>query len=185
MEQNTIRSNRWNEAARYGLIFGGISSVYIYLGRLMVALELTGTFGSILSFVLWAAKFIGCIKLMQYAMRKFSQDNPSAVRSDIFRLGRNIAVLSALVFSTFVVADIMYISTEYYQTAYTTIITEMSKTLPAQNVEEMKNMLVDLPKYTFIGNFIYCSLYGIVLSFILSRNIPSQNPFINNNTEEQ
>ena len=92
--------------------------------------------------------------------------------------------MSALVFSTFVVADIMYISTEYYQTAYTTIITEMSKTLPAQNVEEMKNMLVDLPKYTFIGNFIYCSLYGIVLSFILSRNIPSQNPFINN-TEEQ
>ena len=184
MEQNTIRSNRWNEAARYGLIFGGISSAYIYMDRLLVLLGLTGTFGSLLSFVLWAAKFVGCIKLMKYAMRKFSQDNPSAERSDIFRLGRNIAVLSALVFSTFAVADIMYISTEYYQTAYTTIITEISKTLPAQNVEEMKNMLVDLPKYTFIGNFIYCSLYGIVLSFILSRNIPSQNPFINN-TEEQ
>lgn len=184
MEQNTIRSNRWNEAARYGLIFGGISSAYIYMDRLLVLLGLTGTFGSLLSFVLWAAKFVGCIKLMKYAMRKFSQDNPSAERSDIFRLGRNIAVLSALVFSTFAVADIMYISTEYYQAAYTTIITEMSKTLPAQNVEEMKNMLVDLPKYTFIGNFIYCSLYGIVLSFILSRNIPSQNPFINN-TEEQ
>ena len=172
MEQNTIRSNRWNEAARYGLIFGGISSAYIYMDRLLVLLGLT------------AAKFVGCIKLMKYAMRKFSQDNPSAERSDIFRLGRNIAVLSALVFSTFAVADIMYISTEYYQAAYTTIITEMSKTLPAQNVEEMKNMLADLPKYTFIGNFIYCSLYGIVLSFILSRNIPSQNPFINN-TEEQ
>ena len=184
MEQNTIRSNRWNEAARYGLIFGGISSAYIYMDRLVVLLGLTGTFGSLLSFVLWAAKFVGCIKLMKYAMRKFSQDNPSAERSDIFRLGRNIAVLSALVFSTFAVADIMYISTEYYQAAYTTIITEMSKTLPAQNVEEIKNMLVDLPKYTFIGNFIYCSLYGIVLSFILSRNIPSQNPFINN-TEEQ
>ena len=184
MEQNTIRSNRWNEAARYGLIFGGISSAYIYMDRLLVLLGLTGTFGSLLSFVLWAAKFVGCIKLMKYAMRKFSQDNPSAERSDIFRLGRNIAVLSALVFSTFAVADIMYISTEYYQAAYTTIITEMSKTLPAQNVEEMKNMLVDLPKYTFIGNFIYCSLYGIVLSCILSRNIPSQNPFINN-TEEQ
>ena len=185
MEQNTIRSNRWNEAARYGLIFGGISSAYIYMDRLLVLLGLTGTFGSLLSFVLWAAKFVGCIKLMKYAMRKFSQDNPSAERSDIFRLGRNIAVLSALVFSTFAVADIMYISTGYYQAAYTAIITEMSKTLPAQNVEEMKNMLVDLPKYTFIGNFIYCSLYGIVLSFILSRNIPSQNPFNNNNPDEQ
>ena len=184
MEQNTIRSNRWNEAARYGLIFGGISSLYFCLGNLIVASGLTGTFGSILSFVLWAAKFVGCIKLMKYAMQKFSYENPSAERSDIFKLGRNIAVLSALVYSTYAVADIMYISAEYYQAAYTTIITEMSKTLPAQNVEEMKNMLVDLPKYTFIGNFIYCSLYGIVLSFILSRNIPSQNPFINN-TEEQ
>ena len=122
MEQNTIRSNRWNEAARYGLIFGGISSAYIYMDRLLVLLGLTGTFGSLLSFVLWTAKFVGCIKLMKYAMRKFSQDNPSAERSDIFRLGRNIAVLSALVFSTFAVADIMYISTEYYQAAYTTII---------------------------------------------------------------
>jgi hypothetical protein len=185
MEQNTIRSNRWNEAARYGLIFGAISTAYIYMDRLIVVSGLTGTLGSILSFVLWAAKFVGCIKLMKYVMQKFSHENPSAQRSDIFKLGRNIAVLSALVFATFSVADMMYISTEYYRVSYTTIITELSKTLPAQNIEEMKNMLVDLPKYTFIGTFIYCSLFGLVLSFILSRNIPSQNPFIINNTDEQ
>lgn len=177
MEQSTIRSNRWNEAARYGLVFGAISSAYMFLGHL----QIQGIFG----FLLWAAKFVGCIKLMKYAMRKFSTDNPSAVRSDIFKLGALIAVLSALVYSAVAVADMLYIFPEYYQTAYATMIEQAAQTLPAQQIEEMKAMLADIHQYTFIGNFIYCSLFGVVLSFILSRSIPQQDPFRNYKPDEQ
>lgn len=100
MEQSTIRGNRWNEAARYGLVFGAISVAYFYIGHLQIP--------GILGFVLWAVKFVGCIKLMQYVMKKFASANPAAGRPDIFRLGILIAVLSALVFSTVAVADMLY-----------------------------------------------------------------------------
>lgn len=177
MEQSTIRSNRWNEAAKYGLIFGAISAAYLFIMHLHIP--------GILGFALWAAKFVGCIKLMQHVMKKFASDNPSAIRSDIFKLGVLIAVLSALVFSAVTVADMLYIFPEYYQTAYSTIIEEYSKSLPAQQMEQMKMMITNMPKFTFIGNFTYCSLFGTVLSFILSRNIPSQNPFHNYKPDEQ
>ena len=180
MEQGTLRRNRWNEAARYGLIFGAIPTAYLYLGHLQATLGVSGTFGSILGFVLWAAKFVGCIKLMQHVMLKFSEANPSAVRSDIFKLGTLIAILSALVYSSAVLADMLYIFPEYYQTTYAVIIEEFSRTLPAQQLEEMKAMIAQMPKFSFIGNFIYCTIYGTVLSFILSRSIPAQNPFNTN-----
>lgn len=177
MEQSTIRSNRWNEAARYGLVFGAISVAYFYIGHLQIP--------GILGFVLWAVKFVGCIKLMQYVMRKFASANPAAGRPDIFRLGVLIAVLSALVFSTVAVADMLYFFPEYYQAAYSTILEQYSKTLPVRQLEDLKTMLTDMPKFTFIGNLIYCSLFGIVLSFILSRNIPPQDPFHNHKPDEQ
>ena len=39
----------------------------------------------------------------------------------------------------------------------------------------------NLPSFSFFVNLIYCWLFGTVLSAILSRNIPSRNPF----TDEQ
>lgn len=172
MEQSTIRSNMWNEAAKYGLIFGAISTAYLYTGHLLAALGVSGSFGSVLGFALWAAKFVGCIKLMQHVMRKFKGDNPGADRSDIFKLGALIAALSALVYSIVTVADMLYIFPEYYRTVYGIVIEEYAKILPAHQMEDLKMMLTEAPKFSFIGNVIYCTIFGTVLSFILSRSYP-------------
>jgi hypothetical protein len=177
MEQSNIRSNRWNVAAKYGLVFGAVSIAYFYITHLQIA--------GIIGFVLWAAKFVGCIKLMQYVMKKFASDNPSAVRSDIFKLGALISCLSALVFSAATVVDILYLFPDYYQAAYATIIDQYSKTLSTENIEMLKTMLANMPKYTFLGNLIYCSIFGTILSFILSRSIPSKDPFHNYKPDEQ
>lgn len=184
MEQNSIRSNRWNEAARYGLIFGAISAAYLYLGHLQSALGVSGTFGSVLGFVLWAVKFVVCIKLMRYAMGKFCIDNPSAARADIFKLGMLIAFMSALVYSIVTVADMLYVFPEYYHAVYSVVLEEYAKVLPAQQIEEFKEILVDAPKFAFFGNLVYCFLYGTVLSFILSRNLPSNDISQNYKSEE-
>ena len=185
MEQGTIRSDRWNEAAKYGLIFGAIPAAYLYLGHIQVALGISGAFASILGFILWAAKLTGCIMLMKYVMRKFYLKHPESVASDIFRLGVLIALLSALVYSVVAVADILYVFPEYYDAVYTAVIEEYAKVLPAQQIDDIKTILADAPKFTFIGNFIYCFLFGTILSFILSRNILSKEPFHNYKQDEQ
>lgn len=185
MEQYTLRSNRWNEAAKYGLLLGLIPTAYLYLGHLQMAIGATGFISSALGFILWAAKFVGCIKLVKYVMIKFASANPSATNSDIFKLGTLMAMLSALVYSVVAVADILYIFPEYYQGVYAAMIEEYSQVLPAASVDEIKEVLLNAPKITFVGTFLYCFLYGTVLSLILSRNIPPQNPFSNYKPDEQ
>ena len=49
----------------------------------------------------------------------------------------------------------------------------------------MDTYMENLPQITFISNLIYCFLYGMILSFILSRNIPSKDPFADYKPEEQ
>ena len=185
MEQNVIRINRWNMAGKYGLVFGLISAAYLYYRHLTVALGLTGFVSSALGFIIWAAKFVGCIKLMKYCMNRFTIGNPTATNSDTFKLGTLIAMFSAIVFSVITVADHLYIFPEYYQSLYAAMIQEYSKFMSAARIDEMKAMLADAPKTAFIGTFIYCFLFGTVLSLILSRNIPSKDPFHNYKPDEQ
>ncbi len=150
-----------------------------------MAIGATGFISSALGFILWAAKFVGCIKLVKYVMIKFASANPSATNSDIFKLGTLMAMLSALVYSVVAVADILYIFPEYYQGVYAAMIEEYSQVLPAASVDEIKEVLLNAPKITFVGTFLYCFLFGTVLSLILSRNIPPQNPFSNYKPDEQ
>lgn len=185
MEQYNLQSNRWNEASKYGLILGLIPTAYLYLGHLQVAIGATGFISSALGFILWAAKFTGCIMLMKHVMNKFASENPKATNSDVFKLGSLMAMLSALVYSVVAVADVLYIFPEYYQGIYTTITEAYSKVLSAADVEKIKEMMHEAPKITFVGTFIYCFLFGTILSLILSRNIPPQNPFSNYKPDEQ
>lgn len=185
MEQDVIRINRWNMAGKYGLVFGLISVAYLYYGHLTVVLGMTGFVSSALGFIIWAAKFVGCIKLMKYCMNRFAIDNPSATNSDTFKLGVLIAMFSAVVFSVVTVADHLYIFPEYYQSLYGAMLKEWSQLLPADRIAEMKDMFADAHKIAFVGTFIYCFLFGTVLSLILSRNIPSKDPFHNYKPDEQ
>ena len=185
MEQGIIRSNRWNEAAKYGIIFGLISAAYLYFGHLQNAIGATGIFGSVLGFIVWAVKFTVCIRLMKKVMLRFALENPEASNNDTFKLGFLIAIFSALLFSVITVADQLYIFTDYYQSMYAATISEYAKILPSDQVDQIREMMADAPKISFIGTFIYCALFGTVLSFILSRNIPSRDPFSNNTPEEQ
>jgi hypothetical protein len=42
-----------------------------------------------------------------------------------------------------------------------------------------------MPQITFTINLLYCFVYGAILSLILSRNIPSNDPFANYNKPDE
>jgi hypothetical protein len=62
---------------------------------------------------------------------------------------------------------------------------EMSSLMDSNTAEMMEKTFDNLPQYMFFANLIYCFLYGTVLSAILSRNIPSRNPFADYKPEDQ
>jgi hypothetical protein len=64
------------------------------------------------------------------------------------------------------------------------LMQQMAPMMDSNTIEQMDQMLEMMPQLTFFSNLIYCFLYGTILSFILSRNIPSRNPFADRSSDE-
>lgn len=181
MEMKTLRRERWNAAGKAGLIFGVIPVVHMYLNRGLVTPETNYYLGTAIHWILRIAKFIGCIWLMKHVMSEFVSRHTDADNSDTFRLGMTIAFLSALIFSAFSFADIAYISPDLYKN----MMEALSPMMSEDELDMFKELTQRLPQITFFKNLIYCFIYGTVLSFILSRSIPSRNPFENYKPDQQ
>jgi len=52
-------------------------------------------------------------------------------------------------------------------------------------LSQIDKTMENLPQITFVSNLIYCFLYGTVVALILSRNIPSKDPFADYKPEEE
>lgn len=185
MESENNRKDFWNEAGKMGLILGAISVTHMFLTQFLSSAGMTGFISTLLSFILWGAKFAGCIWVMVLMMKKFCHINPNATNSDSFRLGMLGALLSAFVFSVFTFVNVAYISADLYAEQMEIAMQTYSQFMDSNMMAEMGKLTDSLPQITFFSNMIYCTLYGIVLSFILSRNIPSKDPFAGYKPDEQ
>ena len=182
MEQ--IHKNLWNSAAKAGLALGLVSSVYLFVNQ-WVALMDAPVISGLLSFVLWAVKFGGCIWLMMFFMKKFVAENQDAVNSDTFRFGVVTALLSAIVYAAFSFANTAYFSADMIAENMDTVMQAYSQFMDSNTMAKMDQMMAKMPQITFFSNLIYCFIFGTILSLILSRNIPSKDPFASSKSDEQ
>ena len=185
MEQNVIQKNMWNTAGKAGLYLGLASTVYLFITQFMNQADLPAFVNSILTFVLWAAKFAGCIWIMKFFMKKFASENDSVNNSGIFRLGMMMAILSAIVYSAFSFANVAFISADFFEAQMDTIMQQMGSMMDSNTQSLFESYMENLPQITFVSNLIYCFIFGTVLSFILSKNIPSKDPFADYKPDEQ
>ena len=111
--------------------------------------------------------------------------NPEIGCKDTFRLGMVAALLSALVYAAAAFANIAFISSDIIAEQYAIIVQEMSSKLDSNTLTLMESFMERLPQFTFFSYLIYCTTFGTVLSFILSRNIPSKDPFANYKPDQQ
>ena len=176
----------WNEAGLAGLCLGAVPIVYFGTGMLigLISPEKTGLvlIGSAVSLLLWVAKLLLCIYLMRSFMQRFSSSNPEADNSHVFRFGCAVAFLSALIYSAFYLAYVGFIAPDTFSTAMEAITS--NPMMDSNSLSAVEEMMPKMPRIAFFANLIYCTLYGTVLSAILSRNIPPENPFLNKNGNE-
>ncbi len=176
MGQNKTKLPLWNAAAPAGLVLGGISSVYIFLTQGLTLLTAIPTYVSMpLNFILWLAKFILCIYFMRFFMLKFVANNTSTTNKDTFYLGMIIALLSAALYAAISMANVAFISHDTMMASIDAVASMM--TIDKNTASAIEILKQNLPQYTFFSNLIYAFLYGTILSAILSRNIPSRDPF--------
>lgn len=183
MEQNLIRKDMWNTAAKAGLVLGAVSAAYMFLTQLMAGAS--GFMMTILSFLLWAAKFGGCIWLMSFFMKKFAAGHPEADNKATFNLGMATALLSALVYSAAAFANIAFISGDSLTEQMNLMMQQMGSMMDSNSMAMMETYMEKLPQITFFSNLLYCFIFGTVLSYILSRNIPSRDPFADYKPDQQ
>lgn len=179
MEEKYTHGEFWNAAGALGLMLGVISCAYFALTNFLsggsdkVALAMLI---SVVSFILWIAKFAGCIYVMKAGLKRFASAHKDVDNTDTFRFGAAAALLSALIYSGMYLLFVTVINPDMFTEAMQVAVEQYASIDPsiADTLEEMGGKL---PQISFFAKLIYCTLFGIILSAILSRNIPSQNPF--------
>ena len=185
MEQNTLKKGIWDSAAKAGLIFGAISSAYMFATQFMASCEMSSFAQMAVTAVLWIAKFVGCIWLMMFFMKKLVKDFPQAQNSSTFRFGCLTAVLSSLIYAAVSFANYEFLFPDYMSGQMDAMMQQMAPMLDSNTAAQMEKTMQNLPQLTFFSNLIYCFTYGTILSFALSRSIPSKDPFANYKPEDQ
>ena len=164
----------WNEAAKGGALLGAVS-----VGCLCLK-EWAGTTESTLlvqgaAIVLWAVEFFGCILLMKKLMLDLRDRYEGVKMEDTYKLGRRCALLSGLLLASAQALFILRMPPESIDTMLAEVTGSLG--LTSADMENAGSMLDRLPLYTFIFQWVYCFLYGSVLSSILSRYIFLQRLF--------
>jgi hypothetical protein len=177
MTEKTLRKDLWESAGYAGLALGLVSVIYMYINK---AIGLSGmSAGTMVMAVMlpWIAKFVGCIFLMKFFMKKFFASHPQAGNKDIFKMGVATALLSAFFYSAIQFIDMVYITPELYAEQYKLAMQQYSSVMDSNSRNMMQQLIDNLPQLQFVWNLIYCFAFGSILSAILSSNIPSQDPF--------
>lgn len=180
----------WNEAAKAGALLGLVSV------SCLVLKELAGMSGSAFLVqaavvILWSVEFFGCILLMKKVQLDLRDKYENVKMEDTFRLGRRAAALSGLLLASAQALIILYMPQKTMDTLVSDISQAMSMT--SSQKEQVEGMLDKMPLYTFVFQWLYCFLYGTVLSSIMSRYIflqklfggPFDGPQDNDNTPDQ
>ncbi len=167
----------WSEAGIPGLILGLATAVCFYLTSLLGNALLNG--------IVWVAKLAGCICLMYFFMKKFVSIHSGADNRDSFRFGVIVALLSAFIYSVSFYIFTVYIKPDMFDAALSAVMDNYSSILDTNSLEQIENLIPKLPAIGFFSNLIYCFLYGTIVSAIISRSVPSTNPFDNDTPDEQ
>ena len=180
MESKLSRRNLWNNAGQSGAILGLATTAIMFANQLCNEAFSTPelrTTGLIVSILIWVIKFGGCIWLMRFFMLRLCRQHPEATNSDTMVFGTITALLSALIFATFSLANILFISPDLMEQEFDMVLQSYSKFLDYNTLSQVEDMKRIYPQTAFISTLGYCYLYGTALSAILSRHIPKIDPF--------
>ena len=166
----------WNEAAKAGLYFGAISVAYIGLA------ELVGMIGSpvlqgFVKTVCWAGKLTLCIWLMVFLMKRLVGKYSGVSNSDTLRFGIRTALLSALIVASAYAVITILTPADVINKEFDAAIAQFASQMDSNSLEVIENFKENLPTVFFFSQLVYCSFFGLILSLIVSRYVPSQNPF--------
>jgi hypothetical protein len=186
MKQNINSSALWNEGGKVALVLGGVSVLYALITSFISVKSgniSTNTVLVFINFVLWFLKLIGCIFLMQFFMKRLVIKYSGVDNKVTMHFGTIVSFLSALIVAGYSLLSLSLMSNSEIKSIIYSSIGDNAKLLDLNTQNAFENIINNLPVYSFFIMLIYCFLYGYILSLILSKRIPSNNLFLNEEEE--
>ncbi|MGN0188765.1 MAG: hypothetical protein ACI395_04545, partial [Candidatus Cryptobacteroides sp.] len=94
-----------NKAGIAGVILGLVSTAYIFLSMGISAIS-SPVLNTLLTIVVWTVKFVLCIWLMMYFMKRLAGSYDGVTNSSTFKFGAVTAGCSALIYAAASLANV-------------------------------------------------------------------------------
>ena len=185
MKEKTTAKDMWESAGYAGLALGLVSAAYMIINSYLGASGLSAGTIALIQMPLWIAKFVGCILLMKFFMKKFHAAHPNSANRDVRRMGVATALLSAFLFAAIQYIFMAYIQADLYAEQYEVILQQYSSGMDLNTMNMMEKFVDMLPQISFFSSLLYCFAYGSIIAAILSRNIAGNDPFADFKPDEQ
>lgn len=163
--------NIMHQAGAAALLFGCISGGLILLETLLAR---PGSSLTWLAALLDIAEMAGLIVLMAALMNRQVRTGICASRSDTFRYGRWIAFFSSVITAAFAYINWQYAFPDNARDVMDQVYAAAGSVLDSNGRSALQNLEANFALYVFFAQWLWCWLYGVILSAILSRFIPGR-----------
>ena len=178
MKENITTGILLNKAGIAGIVLGLVSTAYIFISTGIASIT-SPVLNTLLTILLWTVKFVLCIWLMIFFMKRLAKSYDNVTNSTTFKFGTTVAACSALIFAAASLANVTIINPDLISRQMEAVVQILGSKADSNTLAALGDMEESMPEIVFFSNLFYCFLYGVVLSLILSRRIPSSDPFAN------
>lgn len=178
MKENITTGILLNKAGIAGIVLGLVSTAYIFISTGITSIT-SPVLNTLLTILLWTVKFVLCIWLMMFFMKRLAKSYDNVTNSTTFKFGTTVAACSALIFAAASLANVTIINPDLISRQMEAVVQILGSKADSNTLAALGDMEESMPEIVFFSNLFYCFLYGVVLSLILSRRIPSNDPFAN------
>jgi hypothetical protein len=175
MQKDFSSGASWNSAAAAGLAMALVTIAASFIQGLSG--KIGGLAGGFVSFIALVAKIAVCILVFRWLLMKFSSSFADITADRLKSYGLKIALFSGLIVSAYSLASILYIDPDTYKEAIDQAMQSYSSMLDSNSMSMMDDMMQKMPAITFFASWVYCFLWGWMLTGIFTKSIVPNDPF--------
>ena len=108
MKENITTGILLNKAGIAGIVLGLVSTAYIFISTGIASIT-SPVLNTLLTILLWTVKFVLCIWLMIFFMKRLAKSYDNVTNSTTFKFGTTVAACSALIFAAASLANVTII----------------------------------------------------------------------------
>ena len=168
-------SNKWSNAAMDGLYLSLVTIIY----SLIMAVLVPESF--IVKTLLWVAKFGGCLYLLWFFMKRWSDKFETITFSQSYNYGFVVCLLSSVMCACYSYAQVEWLFPEQTEQAITLAKETMAQqgTLDANTENIMDSFFGNFGRISMFVSLFYYIIFGSIAAAITANFTKKTNPFGN------